>query len=56
MKLKGRHFDTVAVIEREPQAVLITNTEQDFQDAFKKLQKHQKWCILAEKGLLRRGW
>jgi hypothetical protein len=34
IKLKGRHFDTVEVIEAESQAVLNTFTEHDFQDAF----------------------
>jgi hypothetical protein len=32
IKLKGRHFDTVEVIEAESQAVLNTLTEYDFQD------------------------
>jgi hypothetical protein len=36
MKLKGRHFDTIEVIEAESQVVLNTLTEHDFQDAFKK--------------------
>jgi hypothetical protein len=31
MKLKGRHFETIQVIE----AVLNTLTEHDFRDAFK---------------------
>jgi hypothetical protein len=35
MILKGRHFVTNEVIEAEPQAVLNTLTEHDFQDAFK---------------------
>jgi hypothetical protein len=35
IKLKGRHFDTIEVIEPESQAVLNTHTEYDFQDAFK---------------------
>jgi hypothetical protein len=34
-KLKGRHFDTIEVVEAESQAVLNTLTEHDFQDAFK---------------------
>jgi hypothetical protein len=34
IKLKGRHFDTVEVIDAESQAVLNTLTEPDFQDAF----------------------
>jgi hypothetical protein len=36
IKLKGRHFDTIEVLEAESQAVLNTLTEYDFQDAFKK--------------------
>jgi hypothetical protein len=36
MKLKGRHFETIEVIEAESQVVLNTLTEHDFQDAFKK--------------------
>jgi hypothetical protein len=34
IKSKGRHFDTIEVIEAESQAVLNTLTEHDFQDAF----------------------
>jgi hypothetical protein len=37
IKLKGRHFDTVEVIEAESQAVLITLKEHDCQDAFKRM-------------------
>jgi hypothetical protein len=36
IKLKGRYFDTVEVIEAKSQAVLNTLTEHNFQDAFKK--------------------
>jgi hypothetical protein len=35
MKLKGRHFDTIEVIETESQRMLNTLTEHKFQDAFK---------------------
>jgi hypothetical protein len=35
IKLKGRHFDTVEVMEAESQEVLNTLTEHGFQDAFK---------------------
>jgi hypothetical protein len=35
IKLKGRHFDTIEVMEVESQAVLNTRTEHDFQDVFK---------------------
>jgi hypothetical protein len=34
IKLKGRHFDTVEVMEAESQAVLNSLTELGFQDAF----------------------
>jgi hypothetical protein len=40
LKLKGRHFDTVEVMEAESQTVLNAFTEHDIQDSFKKLQKH----------------
>jgi hypothetical protein len=35
IKFKGRHFDTIEVIEAESQAALNTLTECDFQEAFK---------------------
>jgi hypothetical protein len=44
----GDTFDTYEVVEAESQAVLNTLTEHDFQDAFKKCQKHWERCILAE--------
>jgi hypothetical protein len=34
IKLKGRHLDTIDVIEAESQALLNTLTEHDFQNAF----------------------
>jgi hypothetical protein len=34
-------------MEAESQMVLNTFTEHDFQDAFKKWQKHWEWCIHA---------
>jgi predicted helicase len=37
IKVTGRHFDITEVIVAESQAVLNTRTEQDFQDAFKKM-------------------
>jgi hypothetical protein len=37
IRLKGRHSDSIEVIEAESQAVLNTLTEHDFQDAFKKV-------------------
>jgi hypothetical protein len=48
IKLKGCRFYVTEVIEAESQAVLNTLTEHDFQDAFKKRQKHWERCILAE--------
>jgi hypothetical protein len=48
IKLKGRHFVTTVVMEAEPQAVLNTHTEHDFQDAFKKKQKRWERCIRDE--------
>jgi hypothetical protein len=47
IKLKGRNFYTIEVIEAESQAVL-NLTEHNFQDAFKRLQKRWERCILAE--------
>jgi hypothetical protein len=46
--MKGRHFDTNEVIEAELQAVLNTLPEHNFQDAFKKWQKHWECCICVE--------
>jgi hypothetical protein len=37
IKLRGRHLDTIEVIEAESQAVLTTLTDHDFQDAFKEI-------------------
>jgi hypothetical protein len=37
--LKGRHFDTIEVMEAESQALLNVLTGHDFQDAFKQWQK-----------------
>jgi hypothetical protein len=49
LKLKGRHFGTIDVIEAESQAVLNTLTEHGFQDALKKkCQKRWVRCICAE--------
>jgi hypothetical protein len=49
IKLKGRYSDTTAVITAESQAVLNTLTEHDFQDAFKKWQKHWEQYICTER-------
>jgi hypothetical protein len=48
IKLKGRHFETIEVIEAELQAVLNTLTEHNFQDMFKKGQKRWERCIHLE--------
>jgi hypothetical protein len=48
IKLKGHRFDTIEVIEAESQVVFNTLTEHEFQDAFKKWQKHWERCICAE--------
>jgi hypothetical protein len=48
MTLKGRHFDTIEVMENESQAMLNTLTEQNFQNAFTNLQKCQEWCLHTE--------
>jgi hypothetical protein len=48
IKLKGRHFDTVEVMEVKSQAVLNTATEHDLEDAFKKWQKRWERCIREE--------
>jgi hypothetical protein len=53
IKLLGRHFDTIEVIESELQAVLNTLTEHDFEDAFKKWQKNWELCVMRGKGILR---
>jgi hypothetical protein len=45
--VKGRHFDKTEVIKAELQSVLNTLREHNFQDAFKKRQKHWEWCIRA---------
>jgi hypothetical protein len=48
MKLKGRHFDTIEVINAESQTVLNTLTEHNFQNTFKKWLKRWEWCIRVE--------
>jgi hypothetical protein len=48
IKLKGRRFDTIEVIQAESQAVPNTLTEHDFQDALKKWQKRWEQCIHVE--------
>jgi hypothetical protein len=39
MKLKGRHFETVSYIRREPQAVLNSSQENYFHSAFESWKK-----------------
>jgi hypothetical protein len=45
IKLKGRSFDRIEVIEADSQAVPKRLTEHYFQDAFKKWQKRWERCI-----------
>jgi hypothetical protein len=53
IKLKGRHFDIVEVMEAELQAVLNTLTEHGFQDAFKN-GRNAGTVHTRGRGLLRR--
>jgi hypothetical protein len=48
LKLKGVHSDTSEMIKAS-QAMLITPTDHDFQDAF---QKWQKCCGMCGRGFL----
>jgi hypothetical protein len=48
IKLIGRRFDTVEMIEAESQMGLNTLTEHNFHDAFKKWQKCWEQFIRAE--------
>jgi hypothetical protein len=48
VKLKGRHFDTIEVTEAKSQAVVHTLAKHDFQETFKKWQKHWERCIRSE--------
>jgi hypothetical protein len=52
-KQKGHHFDTTEVIEAELQAVLNTLTEQDLQDALKKMARALGTVHTCRRGLLR---
>jgi hypothetical protein len=49
---KGLHFDTVEVIEAEPQAVLNSLTAHDLQDAFTEWQRRRERCIHMEGDLV----
>jgi hypothetical protein len=42
IKIKGRRFDTIEVIEAKSQVVLNTLTEQVFQDVFKNLRSAKR--------------
>jgi predicted helicase len=53
IKLKGRHFDPIEVIEAESQAVLNTLTDHDFQEAFKKMAEALGTVHTRGRGLLR---
>jgi hypothetical protein len=48
MKLKGRRFQTLEEIQLESQAVLNTLRENDFQECFKKWQRHWDHCQASE--------
>jgi hypothetical protein len=48
IKLNGRHFHTIELIEALSQVMLNTLTEHDFQDAFEKWQKHWEWYMRAK--------
>jgi hypothetical protein len=52
IKLKGRHFDTIKVIDAELQATLNILAEDDFQVAFTKWQKALETVHMHERGLL----
>jgi predicted helicase len=52
IKLKGRHFDTIDVIEAALQSMLNTLTEHDFQDAFKKMAEVLGMVHTCGRGLL----
>jgi hypothetical protein len=52
IKLEGRHFDTIEIIEAVSQAMLKTLTEHDFQDTFKKMAKSLGTVLTRGRGLL----
>jgi hypothetical protein len=47
LKLKGRRFDTIRVIQAISQRVLDTLTEKDFQEAFQKWRRRWDECLHA---------
>jgi predicted helicase len=51
--LKGHYFDTIEVIKAELQVMLNTLTEQDFQNAFKKMAEALGTVHTHGMGLLR---
>jgi hypothetical protein len=53
IKLRGRRFNTVEMIEVESQAVLNTLTEHDFQNAFKNGRSNGNGAY-AQKGTVSR--
>jgi hypothetical protein len=48
IKLNGRHFDTIEVVEADSQAVLNTLTDHNFQYAFKTWWKCWERCIRVQ--------
>jgi hypothetical protein len=48
MKIKGRRFQTLEEIQAEPQAVLNTLRENDFQECFKNWQHRWDRCQASE--------
>jgi hypothetical protein len=48
IKLEGRHFDTVELIEEELQVALNTLTEHNFQDAFKNDRSTENTAYLCK--------
>jgi hypothetical protein len=47
LKLKGHRFDTIGYIQAEPQRVLDTLMEKDFQEIFHKWWRRWDRCIYA---------
>jgi hypothetical protein len=45
LKLKGRRFDTIEVIQAESQRVLDTVTEKDYKEAFQKWRRRWERCL-----------
>jgi hypothetical protein len=56
IKLEGRHFDTIEVMEAESQAVLNTFTEHDFQNALGNSIRGKGTVHTCGKGLFRGLW